>query len=115
MQKAKNYNLRTSQDDQRSIHIIVSSSDYSIHKTPRVGFEPTTNRLTADRSTTELPRIAQRFTTIATQGDFTQVINEFFLNRAALSVKSPSLKPFTRWGGWQLRELDRYADKGQIV
>ena len=26
--------------------------------TPRVGFEPTTNRLTADRSTTELPRIA---------------------------------------------------------
>ena len=25
--------------------------------TPRVGFEPTTNRLTADRSTTELPRI----------------------------------------------------------
>ena len=23
---------------------------------PRVGFEPTTNRLTADRSTTELPR-----------------------------------------------------------
>ena len=39
----------------------------------------------------------------------------FFLNRAALPVKSPSLKPFTRWGGWQLRELDRYADKGQIV
>jgi hypothetical protein len=30
---------------------------YSL-KTPRVGFEPTTNRLTADRSTTELPRIA---------------------------------------------------------
>ncbi len=27
-------------------------------KTPRVGFEPTTNRLTVDRSTTELPRIA---------------------------------------------------------
>jgi hypothetical protein len=27
--------------------------------TPRVGFEPTTNRLTADRSTTELPRKAQ--------------------------------------------------------
>ena len=26
---------------------------------PRVGFEPTTNRLTADRSTTELPRNAQ--------------------------------------------------------
>ena len=25
---------------------------------PEVGFEPTTNRLTADRSTTELPRIA---------------------------------------------------------
>jgi hypothetical protein len=31
---------------------------YSLFKTPRVGFEPTTNRLTADRSTTELPRIA---------------------------------------------------------
>ena len=31
-------------------------------KTPRVGFEPTTNRLTADRSTTELPRIAHRKT-----------------------------------------------------
>ncbi len=30
----------------------------NIFKTPRVGFEPTTNRLTADRSTTELSRIA---------------------------------------------------------
>jgi hypothetical protein len=27
-------------------------------KTPQVGFEPTTNRLTADRSTTELLRNA---------------------------------------------------------
>jgi hypothetical protein len=27
--------------------------------TPRVGFEPTTNRLTADRSTAELSRNAQ--------------------------------------------------------
>jgi hypothetical protein len=27
------------------------------HLAPRVGFEPTTNRLTADRSTTELPGI----------------------------------------------------------
>ena len=26
-------------------------------KTPRAGFEPATNRLTADRSTAELPRI----------------------------------------------------------
>ena len=26
---------------------------------PRVGFEPTTNRLTVDRSTTELPRNAR--------------------------------------------------------
>jgi hypothetical protein len=29
-------------------------------KTPEVGFEPTTNRLTADRSTTELLWIAMR-------------------------------------------------------
>jgi hypothetical protein len=28
-------------------------------KTPQVGFEPTTNRLTADRSTTELLRITR--------------------------------------------------------
>jgi hypothetical protein len=28
----------------------------AIHTTPRAGFEPATNRLTADRSTTELPR-----------------------------------------------------------
>ena len=41
---------------------------------PRVGFEPTTNRLTADRSTTELPRIAQRFTIIARQGEFLQAL-----------------------------------------
>ena len=27
------------------------------YKTPRAGFEPATNRLTADRSTAELPRI----------------------------------------------------------
>ncbi len=27
---------------------------------PRVGFEPTTNRLTVDRSTTELPRNVTR-------------------------------------------------------
>ena len=27
-----------------------------IDESPRVGFEPTTNRLTADRSTAELPR-----------------------------------------------------------
>jgi hypothetical protein len=29
--------------------------------TPQVGFEPTTNRLTADRSTTELLRIANSY------------------------------------------------------
>ncbi len=35
-----------------------NSSIYGfINKTPQVGFEPTTNRLTADRSTTELLRI----------------------------------------------------------
>ena len=31
-------------------------------KTPRAGFEPATNRLTVDRSTAELPRIATRRT-----------------------------------------------------
>ena len=31
---------------------------YSNFKTPQVGFEPTTNRLTVDRSATELLRIA---------------------------------------------------------
>ena len=30
--------------------------DVDSNKSPRVGFEPTTNRLTADRSTAELPR-----------------------------------------------------------
>ena len=30
--------------------------DVDSNESPRVGFEPTTNRLTADRSTAELPR-----------------------------------------------------------
>ncbi len=38
--------------------LIVSSLTYdiAIARSPQVGFEPTTNRLTADRSTTELLR-----------------------------------------------------------
>ena len=32
----------------------------TILKTPRAGFEPATNRLTADRSTAELPRKAPK-------------------------------------------------------
>ena len=39
---------------------IYSDGQTNLHlhlKTPRAGFEPATNRLTADRSTAELPRI----------------------------------------------------------
>ncbi len=35
----------------------LENSNFRLLVTPRVGFEPTTNRLTADRSATELPRI----------------------------------------------------------
>ena len=45
-QKAETAALRKRQDDRNRAD----------EQTPRAGFEPATNRLTADRSTTELPR-----------------------------------------------------------
>ena len=36
-------------------------------ETPRAGFEPATNRLTADRSTAELPRNIKNLTLIPTK------------------------------------------------
>ena len=44
---------------------IYSDGQTNLHlhlKTPRAGFEPATNRLTADRSTAELPRITTLIT-----------------------------------------------------
>lgn len=35
---------------------LLGITDVDSNESPRVGFEPTTNRLTADRSTAELPR-----------------------------------------------------------
>ena len=50
------------QNDISLTTVIVYSVDYQIcylyFKTPQVGFEPTTNRLTVDRSATELLRIS---------------------------------------------------------
>ena len=46
---------------------------YSYLLTPQVGFEPTTNRLTADRSTTELLKISNYF--FSTFFEFIKKIN----------------------------------------
>ena len=35
----------------------MNNKHFLVYLTPQVGFEPTTNRLTADRSTTELLKI----------------------------------------------------------
>ncbi len=54
-------------------------------KTPRVGFEPTTNRLTADRSTTELPRNA--FSILEDRSPRVQLVkSEFFESGSGLFV-----------------------------
>ena len=43
-------------------------------KTPQVGFEPTTNRLTVDRSATELLRIAHNLNKYSEKKNFWQVL-----------------------------------------
>ncbi len=50
-----------------------------IFLTPQVGFEPTTNRLTADRSTTELLRIANSYTN-GTREQLASILPNFFDN-----------------------------------
>ena len=60
----------------------------SLIRAPRVGIEPTTNRLTGDRSTTELPR------NILT-GDVTDI---FLLKNSSTPPHSPSLVPVLRSG-----------------
>ena len=63
---------------------------------PEVGFEPTTNRLTADRSTTELLRNSQRGVsevkrkTRMCQGRWRRILVRFFIRAAQTSPRSRS-------------------------
>ena len=59
-----------------------------IRITPRVGFEPTTNRLTADRSTAELPRIAFTINNHIDKKNIWQVFSQnFFTLSLATNLK----------------------------
>ena len=69
---------------------------------PEVGFEPTTNRLTADRSTTELLRITGGRTTYIAS---TPIQAKNVLNRRIADGRKPAapiLPPFQ--GGWRFHQ-----------
>lgn len=47
---------RQKHGENKQIPLVSNRKKHPSFRTPRVGFEPTTNRLTADRSTTEIGR-----------------------------------------------------------
>ena len=65
-----------------------------VSKTPQVGFEPTTNRLTADRSTPELLRIRFYLLMIPINCNFCPELKTSFLEGLILRLKINPFKAF---------------------
>ena len=84
----------------------LENSNFRLLLTPRVGFEPTTNRLTADRSATELPRIGSvcypHLLTIAELTGFGKAFDKLFFYQTASGFQQ-LMQPHSQLGEALLR------------